>query len=127
MPVTNVRKENDGSVKLASSEHVHYLLTAQGAEALFSMGCEHNENIVNQDSFPGHPQQHYDWTVQHGDLHASGDNYTVAMGYLVALNYTLTIEHHRQDHSVISVISDKDYASDQSDDFDLEIVKIFKR
>jgi len=126
MPVTTVRKENDGFVTVAANSHVHYFLTAQGAQPQFSMGCEHHEDIERADQFPGHPMQNYDWTVMHPSLHAAGDNYTVAMAYLVTLNYTLKIEHHRQDHSVINVISDKDYASQQTDDFDLEILKIFK-
>jgi hypothetical protein len=34
--------------------------------------------------------------------------------------------HHRQDHSVIDIISDKDYKGEQDDDFDLEIVRLFR-
>ena len=59
-------------------------------------------------------------------LDGDDDNYTVAMGYLVALEYTLRIEHHDADHNLKELISDQEYASEQSDDFDVEVVEIFR-
>lgn len=126
MPVTTVRKENEGSLSLAANEHVHYFLTARGAQPLFNLACEHRKDIVRESQFPDHPKKDYDWVLSRGTLDAADDNYTVAMGYLVALEYTLRIEHHLQDHSRKELISDKDYASQKSDDFDVEIVEVFR-
>lgn len=125
MAETDVRTPNVGGVKLNAGEHLHYFLTALGAQPVFNHVCNHR-TVTEASNFPGHPKMNYEWTLSHGELDALGEDYTVTMSYFVALQYTLRIEHHRANHSLIEIASDKDYAGSQNDDFDTEILGVEK-
>jgi hypothetical protein len=125
MAVKTVRQANVGSVELKSAEHVHYFLDVSGAQGIFNLSCEHR-TLLQETDFPGHPKMHYEWQLKFNDLDADEDNYTVAMSYFVALEYSLRIEHHRADHTRIELLSDKDYEGEGEGDFDAEIIDVFK-
>ena len=112
-------------VELKAGEHLHYFLRALGAQPVFHMACKHRTVRKGLD-FPDHPKMNYDWTLSREGLDAAAEDYTVAMSYFTALQYTLRIEHHRANHSLIEIAVDKDYAGSENDDFDAEILGVEK-
>jgi hypothetical protein len=118
-----VRTPNVGGVELKAGEHLHYFLRALGAEPVFNLACKHR-TVRKETSFPDHPKMNYEWTLSREELDADVEDYTVTMSYFIALQYTLRIEHHRANHSLIETAVDKDYAGSANDDFDAEILGV---
>ncbi|HWC77707.1 MAG TPA: hypothetical protein VG778_09600 [Blastocatellia bacterium] len=125
MAETGVTTPNVGGVLLNPGEHLHYFLTVRGAQPVFNLSCKHR-TLKRESDFPGHPQMEYDWTLTPRQLDEQAEDYTVAMSYFAALEYSLRIEHHGRNHSLIQVAVEKDYAGEETDDFDAEILGVEK-
>jgi hypothetical protein len=113
------------AVDLKQSEHVHYFLTAEGAEPIFNHACE-EKVLLKEKDFSGHPKMNYEWILRRGadepvvnvghdvkviEMDKSPDNHGVAMSYFTAVSYTLVSEHHDQNHTKIKTLSDIEYGS----------------
>jgi len=115
-------------VNIANGEYLFFRLTVQGAQPEFAFACEHRtlRSSTVQD-FPGHPQQVYEWTWGKDPLDSDNndDMYGVRVKFTAAIKYTLLVVHRRKDDSVIKVLKDIDYASqDPSDQFQ-ELLHVF--
>lgn len=113
-------------VSLTNDEYLHYKLTVQGAEPVFTFACAHRA-LLSETDFPGHPKQVYewDWGKKPADSDADDDMYVVAMSFITAVKYTLLVEYRRSDNSVKETLIDADYKSQDPNDKFREILSVF--
>ncbi|HEY6189857.1 MAG TPA: hypothetical protein VIW80_19545 [Pyrinomonadaceae bacterium] len=112
-------------VRFKQGEHLHFRLTVQGAEPIFTFGCA-DRSLLSEHEFAGHPKKVYewDWGLAAGDIDNADDMYGVAMIFLTAVKYTLLLEHRNKDSKLIKVLKDIDYESQAPEDNFTEIIEI---
>lgn len=111
---------------LSAKEYLSYKVTAEGAEAVFTLACAHRLlKAANQ--FPGHPKQSYEWNwfQNAGEGDASQDIYGMQFSFLSAIKYTLRIEHRNAQNAVIQLLQDIDYESQDPKDWYQESLEVF--
>ncbi len=117
-----------GSVQVnrTAGEYLSYKLTVEGATPIFSFACEHR-SLRSEKDFPGHPMREYEWLwgKDDADSDADDDVYVVGMSFLTATKYTLRVEHRRDDDSVIKLLKDIDYESQDPNDNFKETLRVF--
>jgi hypothetical protein len=120
-------------VKLSVGEYIHYKLTVQGAEPIFTFACKHKARL-SENEFAGHPKQVYEWTWSRaaslGQLpneinDASDDMYVVTLAFITAIKYTLKVEQRNSSDGVIRTLKDIDYESQDPQDTFTEILRVF--
>ncbi len=120
------------TVKLSEGEYIHYTLTVQGAEPIFTFACEHNDRLSEHD-FAGHPKQVYEWTwgrstslddIPNESEDASDDVYVVTMAFVTAIKYTLLAEKCDANDQVIRTLKDIDYESQDPTDTFTESLRV---
>lgn len=113
-------------VHLAAHECLYYKVTAKGAEAVFTFACAHRLlKAANQ--FPGHPMETYEWKwfKNPGEGDASQDIYGMQFSFLSAIKYTLRIEHRDAKDTLIQLLQDIDYESQDPTDWYQEALEVF--
>ena len=120
-------------VKLSVGEYIHYKLTVQGAEPIFTYACKHRARL-SEHQFSGHPKQVYEWTwcrttelngVPNQRNDASDDMYVVTMAFITALKYTLVAEQRDRNDGTVRVLKDIDYESQSPEDTFTETLRVF--
>jgi hypothetical protein len=120
-------------VNLTKNEYIHYKLTVQGADPIFTFACKHGARL-SEHQFSGHPKQVYEWTWQRSSpltnvpnqpSDAADDMYGVAMSFLAAIKYTLVVEHRDQNDKKIRTLKDVDYESQDPHDNFTESLRVF--
>lgn len=105
-----------GGVRVNDGQHLHYSVTVEGSEPVFSLACRHKKHFNAADLGP--PKKHYEvvWPKISADEEPSqeGEDYTFSMSFVAALKYTLLVELHDAEHNRVGagVIVDADYESD---------------
>ncbi|HEV2177889.1 MAG TPA: hypothetical protein VGW33_11925 [Terriglobia bacterium] len=109
----------------AANESLHYKLTALGAEPEFAFSCQHRQ-ILSSKTWSS-PQMIYEWDLgkKPGDFDATDDVYVVAMSFARITKYTLQVEHRNQFGSVIEVLKDIDYESQDPNDSYNDSLRVF--
>ena len=118
--ITIRRNAAAAQIDLGAKESLHYKLTALGDKPQFAFSCKHRAAILSSDTF-GPPVMVYEWDLgkKPGDFDATDDVYVVAMWFARITKYTLRVEHRNQAGSVIEVLKDIDYESqDPNDSYD---------
>ena len=121
-----IREYDSGiKVRVSSGEYLYFRLTAQGAEPIFTFACKHKARL-SEHQFDGHPKKVYEWTWSKGADESDNpkDMYAVGMSFIAALRYTLLVEHRAQDDSLIDLVKDIDYESNQPADNYTETLRI---
>ena len=120
-------------INLTNKEYIHYKLSVQGADPIFTFACMHGARL-SEHQFSGHPKQTYEWTwarsaalpnVPNESNDASDDMYGVAMSFLAAIKYTLVVEHRDQSDKKIRTLKDIDYESKDPHDNFTESLRVF--
>lgn len=115
----------NATVNATAGEFLDHNLTASGGMPAFAYACADRDPISRSDQFPGHPKANYAWKLQKtGEVLPSVvaadsndfDAYTVAMSFLGAVRYDLTINLCNRDGSVKNVVQKISYASNDSTD-----------
>jgi hypothetical protein len=113
------------TVNATAGEFLNYTLIASGGMPAFAYACAHRDPISRADQFAGHPKASYGWKLQKtGEVlpsvvaadSSNFDPYTVAMSFLGAVRYDLTINLCNGDGSVKNVVQQISYASNDSTD-----------
>lgn len=105
-------------VNLSANEHLHYFITAKGANPIFSLACEH-KTLWSEQSF-GPSTMNYDrvWPFKTTEADAKLDEYAFIISFAAATKYTFRVERHNVGHQTLDVMEDIDYeSSDHSDQF----------
>lgn len=113
-------------VNRSNGEYLFYKVTVSGAKPKFTYVFE--QQTLSQNQFDGDPKEIYEWTwCRSANLSPDSPNVTgnsandtqeVQMHFLTAIKYTLLIEQRHPDDSLVKVLKDVDYASqDPSDTF----------
>lgn len=123
---TRTLRQNKSAVVMSRSagEYITYKIDARGAAASFGFSNTYRK-IKQADEFPGHPQSPYEWTLRDGDLPDNDETYTVALGFTAAVEYTLLVQHHRSDGTVIETHKDMDLASTDPNDMYFDPLRVF--
>jgi hypothetical protein len=105
------------NARVNDGQHLHYFVTVEGSQPLFSLACEHKKHFDAQDL--GAARKHYDFVWERSSADAGGedrDTYTFGMSFAGADQYTLRVELHDVNHQPVDdgeehgVIVDADYA-----------------
>jgi hypothetical protein len=120
-------------IKLSVGEYIHYQLTVQGAEPIFTFACTHSDRL-SADNFDGHPKQVYEWTwgrsgslddLPNEPADSDDDTYVVSMSFITAIKYTLVAEKRDANDDVMRTLKDIDYESQDPEDSFTEILRVF--
>ena len=119
------------TVDSSSGEYLDYTVKVRGGRPEFVFSCAHRENITDADHLPGHPTTMYSWTLHKtspqpnappiakpdfgGDVFPD-DGFSVAMSFLGAIEYDLTINLCDRSGNVKQVVQDITYTSDAPED-----------
>lgn len=109
-------REHKGTVRVNKGQHLHYSITAQGAQPVFSLACRHKVHFTAGDLGP--PKKNYEvvWPRTSADEEAGqdGEAYAFSMSFVAALKYTLKVELHDGSHKRVGagLIIDADYESE---------------
>jgi hypothetical protein len=121
------------TVKLPEGEYLHYELTVEGAEPIFTFACKHKARLSEHD-FVDHPKQIYKWTWGRADSlddlpnepeDSFDDVYVVTMSFITAVKYTLVVEQRDANDDVIQTLKDIDYESQDPVDTFTESLRVF--
>jgi hypothetical protein len=120
-------------VKLSEGEYIHYQLTVEGAEPIFTFACTHSDRL-SADDFDGHPKQVYEWTwgrseslddLPNEPTDSADDTYVVSMAFITAIKYTLVAEKRDANDDVMRTLKDIDYESQDPEDSFTETLRVF--
>ena len=93
-------REHKGTVRVNKGQHLHYFITAQGAQPVFSLSCRHKTHFNAGDLGP--PKKNYEvvWPRTSADEEEGqdGEAYAFSMSFVAALKYTLKVELHDSSH-----------------------------
>jgi hypothetical protein len=116
----------DVTVDATAGEYLDYSLTASGGMPAFTYTCADRDPISKSDQFPGHPKANYRWKLQKTGEALPGivaadrngyDTYSVAMSFLGAVRYDLTINLCDGGGTVKKVVQQISYSSTDSRDY----------
>ena len=105
-----------GTVRVNAGQHLHYFVTVQGAQPVFSLSCRHKTHFNAGDLGP--PKKNYEvvWPRSAADEEPAqdGEAYAFSMSFVAALKYTLRLELHDGSHKRVGagLIVDADYESE---------------
>lgn len=114
--VTATIRVNRGDVTVGEGQHLHYLITVEGARPVFNLTCKHKTHFA-ADTL-GEISQEYDvvWPSSSGDdTSEDGEDYTFSMAFIGALKYTVKVVLHDASHEPVgqkAVVLDADYESE---------------
>jgi hypothetical protein len=123
------------AILVSNGDYLDYTVKARGGRPEFVFSCAHRENITDAEHLPGHPAAIYSWT-----LHKTGpqpiprpnakpdfvgdavpdDGFSVAMSFLGAIEYDLTINLCDSSGNLKQVVQDITYTSNAPEDSFIE-------